>query len=167
MNQAEFRKKLGEINNQPSFSQHPKFIDNLRFVYSHNIHINSNPFIFNSTTDCFDFVFGNKIPKDIQNKIKRIGQSNPDSLKKTITNLISKGLIDLHEQQRDEDRVAVYFKDGIPEHFGQIVDNVIMSKWGRGHVWKHGLWEVPHSYGDHVKYSTGEINIDLLRDAFN
>jgi len=162
MNQIEFRKKLSEINNNPKFSRHPEFINELRDIYPHGIHIYSDPNIFDSTTDCFDFVFGHKIPINIQKKMKKLGQDDPDRLRQAISDFIAKGGIELHEQQQDEDKVVAYFKAGAIKHFAKIDNNTIISKWGRGHAWEHGLWEVPYTYGDQAKYSTGELSIELF-----
>lgn len=62
--------------------------------------------------------------------------------------------------------LAVYSAEGEVKHVGIVVgENRVRSKWGSGHTYDHGLWEVPHAYGDAVRYYTaidGELAKDLL-----
>jgi len=50
--------------------------------------------------------------------------------------------------------VAVYYdKFGTAQHAGKVVAGTIVSKWGmKGALWRHGLWEVPSSYGTSVQF---------------
>lgn len=53
--------------------------------------------------------------------------------------------------------IVVYSEDPdkLPTHAGIVTDTDpvrVKSKWGPGGFWKHGLWEVPQSYGNHVRY---------------
>jgi len=36
------------------------------------------------------------------------------------------------------------------EHAGTIVQDSVESKWGKGHLWRHGLYDLPLRYGDTV-----------------
>jgi len=51
--------------------------------------------------------------------------------------------------------IAIYF-DGrrSPKHAGILKNGRIVSKWGdaKTHVWEHGPWEVPISYGNVIKF---------------
>lgn len=38
-----------------------------------------------------------------------------------------------------------------PKHAGRWDGSLVVSKWGLAHVWKHGTFEVPTSYGDIVR----------------
>jgi hypothetical protein len=61
-------------------------------------------------------------------------------------------LIEAAVLARDDDgRLVVYFRNDKPVHAGIVRGNQIRSKWGIGHLWEHGLWEVPSSYGDRVE----------------
>ena len=59
--------------------------------------------------------------------------------------LISEGLLELHNAWSDNDRIVVYFNNNIPVHCGKTDKKTINSKWGKGNVWRHELWEVPLS----------------------
>ena len=77
--------------------------------------------------------------------------------------LIAQGFLSLHEQQEENDKIIVYFNGDVPKHFGSIDGNKIMSKWEeRGHVWSHGIWEVPLSYGESVRYATDDVDLTAL-----
>lgn len=158
----ELRKKLDEITNGLP-SRQPDLINKLKSQYEHGISLISNPSFIDSTEDCFVYVFKEKIPIDIRNKIRYLIQESPHIFEDMMHELISKGFLSLHDQPEKDDKIVVYFKEGLPKHFGLIDNDKIISKWGIVHVWKHGLWEVPLSYGGIAKYSTGNINEDLLR----
>jgi hypothetical protein len=38
------------------------------------------------------------------------------------------------------------------EHAGRVAQGAVESKWGKGHLWRHGVFEVPRRYGDTVKF---------------
>lgn len=110
--------------------------------------------------ECFKFVFGDKIPKDIWDKITKLP---PGKCKDLIVRSFAEGFLALHDERKDNDEFVVYLKDDIPKHFGKISGDRVESKWGRGPIWKHGLWEVPLTYGDTVKFSTGKMDHSVLR----
>jgi len=37
-------------------------------------------------------------------------------------------------------------------HAGRVQSGTIESKWGTGHIWRHGVYEVPDNYGDTVHF---------------
>jgi len=49
--------------------------------------------------------------------------------------------------------LVVYF-DGLQlRHVAKIMsESTCASKWGVGHLYEHGLWDVPETYGNQVKY---------------
>lgn len=110
--------------------------------------------------ESFLFVFEDTIPKDIWDRILGLSPVESQDL---IAKSLSEGLLTLHDEREDKDRLAVYFRGAIPSHFGKIHGDKIRSKWGQGPAWNHGLWEIPHSYGDRVKYSTGDIDYSVLK----
>ena len=44
----------------------------------------------------------------------------------------------------------VYFRGDLPVHAGIAAGERVISRWGAGHLWRHGVWEVPSSHGDAV-----------------
>lgn len=48
--------------------------------------------------------------------------------------------------------LIVYFNKETPTHSGKLLeDGRVISKWGLDHLYNHGLWEVPASYGNEYK----------------
>jgi hypothetical protein len=54
------------------------------------------------------------------------------------------------DNARDGDHV-IYAGSEI-EHAGIARGERIESKWGLGHLWRHGVYEVPLRYGNHFRY---------------
>ena len=52
------------------------------------------------------------------------------------------------------DGVVVYYdKSGKSQHAGKLLNGTVVSKWGmKGGLWRHGVWEVPTSYGNSAKF---------------
>jgi hypothetical protein len=55
------------------------------------------------------------------------------------------------EDAHDGDHIIYSTADQI-EHAGNVKNGVIESKWGKAHRWRHGVYEVPLSYGDIVRF---------------
>jgi len=64
-----------------------------------------------------------------------------------IQSLISGGLLEETQEPEDDD-VVLYFRGEVAKHAGKVRGDVVISKWGLGHVWQHPAFEVPKSYGD-------------------
>jgi hypothetical protein len=108
----------------------------------------------------FRFAFEEKIPVEIWRQIDKL----PSGLHRDllITSL-SEGILPVHDEQGADDKFVVYLEGDTPKHFGRLEGNKVMSKWGRGRIQNHGLWEVPITYGSKVKYSSGEIDCATLK----
>jgi hypothetical protein len=71
--------------------------------------------------------------------------------------LIERGLlVEVAVSHAREGDIVIYFADdGRFKHAGvYISDGSVTSKWGVGQLYKHGLSEVPESYGTRVGYFT-------------
>lgn len=52
--------------------------------------------------------------------------------------------------------LIIYFHDGKFRHVGRMKSETrVLSKWGTGWLYEHGIWEVPSSYGDDIQYFVG------------
>ncbi len=159
----EFRKKLEQITQGCIPSKHPQCINSLLNEYSHSIIAQGNPNYMDGTTDCFMYVFKQKIPNSLMEKIYYISENSMNYFQE----LLDSGFIELHDTKSTDDTVTVYFDNSVAKHFGKIVNGEIISKWGKGLIWKHRVFEVPISYGNIVKYSNGKININILDKILN
>jgi hypothetical protein len=54
------------------------------------------------------------------------------------------------DKARDGD--SVIYAGAEIEHAGIVRVERIESKWGLGHLWRHGVYEIPLRYGNHVRY---------------
>jgi hypothetical protein len=54
------------------------------------------------------------------------------------------------EEAAEQDYVL--YSNAQIEHAGKVVQDAIESKWGKAHLWRHGLFEVPWHYGNTVKF---------------
>jgi len=163
MNLKDFRKKIEEAT-QGIPRKHPQNIASLSKDYPHSITLQSNPNYMDSTTDCFLFVFQANIPDELVKKIGKFYEDKDTSNRVDyFLQLLDDGFIELHTLRKANDEVVVYFNDGVPTHFGRLENDLVISKWGIGLIWKHKLFEVPLSYGDAVKYSDGNIDNKVLK----
>ena len=162
----EFRKEL-EKATQGIPSKHPENIYSLSKDYSYSITVQCNPNFMDATSDCFIYVFKEKIPEELIKKIYKVSQKTPENSRNLLQELLDNGFVELHDTKNIGDTVIVYFDNGIVKHFGKIEKDKIISKWGKGHIWKHIVFEVPISYGNTVKYSNGKIKIEVLETVLN
>jgi hypothetical protein len=86
--------------------------------------------------------------------------------------LLDRGLlVELPQANVREGDLVFYFDDdGRFKHAGLCLTNGrLVSKWGIGHLYEHGLFEVPESYGTKVrffrKFSSEEAFEHFLRFA--
>jgi hypothetical protein len=62
--------------------------------------------------------------------------------------------------------LVVYFSNGKVEHIGRLLGEArVESKWGIGHLYHHGLLEVPTKYGSVTRFFEA-INRDLALDQY-
>lgn len=77
-------------------------------------------------------------------------------------------LVEISEDEVLPGDVVIYLDDkGAPKHAGKTAseDKRIKSKWGGGLFLEHGLWEVPESYGNTVRFYRA-IPADKAEQAF-
>lgn len=58
--------------------------------------------------------------------------------------------------------IALYFDGARITHSGVRSGRAIESKWGTAHRWRHGVFEVPWSYGTRVRYFRRPAAEDVL-----
>ena len=61
--------------------------------------------------------------------------------------------------------LVVYYNGQRKMHVGRYVEpTLVESKWGFGPLFRHGLWDVPKSYGDALKYfkPPEQANVDAF-----
>ena len=79
--------------------------------------------------------------------------------------LIDSRLEDREIQDTTNGDLIVYCSGDEIEHVGKLSLAAIESKWGKAHVWNHGIYEVPLRYGDTVRFFQ-RISQDVAAQAF-
>ncbi len=52
--------------------------------------------------------------------------------------------------------LVLYFDEGTFKHIGRLIEpSRALSKWGTGGLYEHGLWEVPSTYGNELRFFVG------------
>ena len=64
-----------------------------------------------------------------------------------------------------EGDLVLYLAGGRVEHAARLSADLLISKWGLGHMWRHGLFEVPEAFGGKVKCFQA-FSSDAAGDAF-
>ena len=63
-------------------------------------------------------------------------------------------LVEIACTEYEDGDVVIYYTETIPTHAGKMKGPRVISKWGLGHLWEHGLYEVPSTFGDDVRFFT-------------
>lgn len=100
---------------------------------------------FNCFMFCLDIRYG-----DIKELIGSNGMKIPNSDYMAL--LERNYLTEINWGSAVDGDYVLYFLDQKIVHAGKVKSGKVVSKWGNGHIWIHGVLEVPDSYGDHVKY---------------
>jgi hypothetical protein len=54
------------------------------------------------------------------------------------------------------DDLIIYLDNGSFKHVGRIHSPArMLSKWGKGYFYEHGVWEVPSNYGEEMRFFSG------------
>lgn len=161
MDEKKFRAKLDEATH--GFPRkHIDRIAGLKKLYPHKISLHGNPNIF-ERDECFLYAFRDLLPDDLLDAFINLVSDKPELFESICRDLTLKGFVSLHADRMDSDRIVVYFLENTPKHYGRIEGDTVLSKWGSGYAWKHGLFEVPLSYGDNVRFSSGVIDRSVFK----
>ncbi len=157
-NNIRLRERISEITKDSIPTKHGKLIEKIKNEFKHNIILISNPNFIDTTEDCFLFVMEKILKKD---EIKKLGDIDTNNIE-NIDRLINKGFLLLHDEYKENDKIVIYLHENKIMHFGWIENESVVSKWGKGLIWEHQLFEVPITYGSTVKYSDGFVNLYAL-----
>ena len=79
--------------------------------------------------------------------------------------LDNKIISEIPESKAASSDLLMYFKDGKPTHAGKLNRSMVISKWGKGLLLEHEVFEVPAVYGENVRYFRS-LCLDDCEDAF-
>lgn len=157
------RDELLRITENGNPSSHPSLIEKLNEKIPHSIKVLESITNINLYT-CILFVF-NIVNDEKYLSLARMCPQNIYASTEFIQFLINRNyVIELHQQSIN--CLIIYFENGKIKHIGRLINNnLVISKWGIGHLYQHPIFEVPSSYGTKIKcYSN--INRDEMMNYF-
>lgn len=148
MTNKEFRLRLQKITDgcaEDNIKKQPLAIAALRMHIPHSILL-LRAADHKAGFNCFALCFGIEKSAKMQ-ELARYRNIIPSSAYAQY--LIEEILEEIDKSDQQDGDYIIYLHDGRPTHAGILFPGYIVSKWGsHGHVWKHGMWEVPYSYGE-------------------
>lgn len=145
------RDALQVIANSGKPEQHEADMAALKKYYHHSIQVAKElDAQEREGFNCYMFALGIENEKWARSMLAETGCPSSTFMEDAISNLgiglESNGQIVVYR-----DNAQTYKHMGIVQEDGSII-----SKWGTGRIWRHGILEVPAAYGDFVGYITLE-----------
>ena len=152
----ELRIRLEEITNR-YIGEEPgrqiELIADLFQLYPHSIRIIREVVPGEPETcrfTCYQYAFDVVGSKRITKIARTYTKVYPNS--EFVQYLIDHYLSEVSRSAIQDGDVIVYAQDTQIKHAGKIISTRVLSKWGLAHLWSHGTFEVPASYGSHIRY---------------
>lgn len=154
------RRRLQEITGGTApVEDHPGLIDALAVEIPHSIQLASqSPCLPIAGYNCFEFALG----LAGQREVRLISEHLPATfcndefalhlVASTLNQVISPSIGNL----------VLYYDRQQITHAGLVEANCILSKWGTGHLWLHGLFDVPAQYGDRALFYKAPSPVEAL-----
>lgn len=144
------RKALQRVAEECVLSKHALEIAALASRHPHSIKLveesHSDPNGFN----CFMHALGiSELPSAFV-QVAMYHNLFPDS--GFVAHLIATQLVENDAPMPSNGDIVVYFEPPSPKHAGLFCNGLIESKWGIGHLWQHGVLEIPWSYGQAFRF---------------
>lgn len=136
-------------NGQPAL--HPQQIAGLRPEFPHSIEVMQGEAAIDKYT-CVPFALG-LVGNQEYIAIVEVAPLYVFASPAFVQRLIDRGALQ-PRSQASEGALIVYLDDeGRVQHIGRMIEaERVESKWGGGHQYQHGIFEVPASYGSAVAY---------------
>jgi hypothetical protein len=166
----ELRRRLQEITNTyigDRAHEQIALIEQLSAEHAHSISlvqeaISGKPETVDFT--CFEYVFG---LVDLPDRVRRIVVRFPHVfLGSNFASWLGNNVLEpteLRVVHRGD--LVLYHENEEVKHAARLCEDLVVSKWGRGHLWRHGLLEVPESFGRDLRYFRS-ISGSEASDAF-
>ena len=149
-------------------SEQLEVIEQLRDEFSHGIRVEQEAIEDQPKTwqyTCFQYALGCVDPPRV---VWVLANAFPDDVYLSpnfVAYLIEHHLREITAAEAAEGDLVIYFDASGPTHAGILRGEEVVSKWGTVHLWRHGLWEVPESYGDAIRYFQ-PVSTDQVAGAF-
>jgi hypothetical protein len=142
------RSSLQEITTTEDIEHHPQIIEALRSQFPHTIEIyeRANPAF---PRNCFECALN--LDQEVTHWVCDFGLPELFAGSMFALELILH-MTKISESDATDGDLVLYFDKQIPTHAGRFKESQVVSKWGKGHVYKHGFLEVPESYGSEIRF---------------
>jgi len=159
------RQHLTKITEQSPVNEHPDLIKQLRASIEHTIVVLESGTAIDQYT-CAVYAF-HLVGDPTYLSIASYGLGRTFAGKEFIAFLLSNNFLALRgSEEISQGDLVTYFENEDFRHVGRIANSErVVSKWGAGWLYEHGLWEVPVGYGHEVRYYAGpnkERSFDLF-----
>jgi len=147
------RQRLDQIAAGSEVPQHPALVAALRAHDAHVVEIAQDDDVAQLSLDkynCFEYAFGLAGSQSVIQIASVLASVYPGA--DFVSFLITNYLFEVPADRALDNTVVIYFDGQTITHAGRMVSSGVQSKWGTGHLWKHGLFEIPTRYGDHVRF---------------
>jgi hypothetical protein len=155
------RTALREITQNGRPDSHPRLIAELTSLHKHDIEVVASPTPIDRYTcavHAFDLV-------DDQ-EYEAIVLASPDHVYASpsfVQRLIDRGRLERIAEGM-VGGLIIYRADGTIQHIGRLISpERVESKWGVGHLYRHGLLAVPLQYGSEIEFAAA-IRSDAVLD---
>jgi hypothetical protein len=167
MNATEaLRNALQRITDERNAVEHPVLIAELARQHPHSVvwkggHDQHPPY------NCFQFALGLERSERIYDLLVEDDRNGRRLDLKFGTEFVERLVLKSMIRETSAGHLTLYLRDARPRHAGRLVrEGVVLSKWGIGHLWEHGLWEVPSSYGGEARRFTAAATVHRIEAEF-
>jgi len=153
------RKRLREIACRTAVEAHPGLVAELAVETPHSIQLApSPPNLPIADYNCFEFALGLAGCKEVQ----LISAYLPSTFCNGTfaEHLVDSVLAPVASPSTGD--LVLYGDHRQFTHAGVFQANRVISKWGKGHLWVHGLLEVPANYGDVTSFHETPVPTEML-----
>ena len=143
---SSLRRRLEEVTCGPApVEAHPSLIAELAVEASHSIQLAPHrPCVPIAGYNCFEFALGLAGCREVQLIAKHLPSTFCNG--EFAEHLVDTVLGSVHSPSTGN--LVLYRDQQQIMHAGVVEADRVISKWGTGHLWLHGLLEVPAKYGD-------------------
>jgi hypothetical protein len=157
----DLRTLLREITENGRPDSHPALIEELRKTFPHGIQV------LPSHTPIHRYTCAMYALDLVENpEYIAIVMASPDHVFAStafVQRLLDRGVLE-RAKQRKKGCLVVYRDNRIVKHIGKLVSrDRVISKWGIGHLYEHGLNEAPSQYGNGIEFFSA-IDADTALD---
>jgi hypothetical protein len=149
------RSALDEITSLPAdqLSQHPALVASLRSRCSHGIEIAADPEVRDvplAKFTCFMHAFLLAQSTVVLAIARYLRNTYPGG--EFVAFLIANYLAEVGVEDAREGDIILYSRGEEIHHAGRLKSGRVVSKWGTGHLWEHGIFELPARYGERTRF---------------